>query len=104
MLFRSSGLVYSLGDFTAQSYEGRALDEYDGARIARSGACGFFGHGPLSHFYYNALDRFFIVTPVWPAAAAHIQHQACMVSDAWTSPVTARWTRNLPGSRCTKRL
>ena len=63
-----SGLVYSLGDITAQSYEGRSLNEYDGARIARSGACGLLGHGPLSHFYYNALDRFFIVTPVisWP--------------------------------------
>ncbi|KAK9835781.1 hypothetical protein WJX74_007794 [Apatococcus lobatus] len=68
-----SGLVYSLGDITAQSYEGRSVSEFDGARIARSGACGFLGHGPLSHFYYNALDRYFIVTPIF--------------TDKWFTPI-----------------
>lgn len=54
-----SGAVYSVGDLMAQSYEGRDISEWDRARVLRSGLCGFLAHGPLSHFYYLALDGWF---------------------------------------------
>ncbi|GAB4824113.1 hypothetical protein N2152v2_011159 [Parachlorella kessleri] len=54
-----SGVVYSLGDIMAQSYEGRSVGEWDRARVLRSGLCGFIAHGPLSHIYYLALDSWF---------------------------------------------
>lgn len=57
-------MVYSLGDIMAQSYEGRGVAEWDRARIIRSGLCGFIAHGPLSHFYYLALDSWFANLPV----------------------------------------
>ena len=53
-----SGVVYSLGDIIAQTYEGRGL-EWDRARILRSGLCGLLAHGPLSHLYYLGLDHTF---------------------------------------------
>jgi len=56
--------VYGLGDFTAQTYEQRSLRDFDNARILRSALCGFLAHGPLSHLYYEKLDRFFILSPV----------------------------------------
>ena len=54
-----SGLVYCLGDYIAQNYEGRELAELDTSRILRSGICGLVGHGPLSHLYYVFLDQLF---------------------------------------------
>jgi len=54
-----SGIVYSLGDIIAQSYEGRDVAEWDRGRIIRSGLCGLLAHGPLSHLYYVGLDHFF---------------------------------------------
>lgn len=54
-----SGVVYTLGDCSAQVYEGRSLDAFDRARILRSGLCGFIAHGPLSHLYYQNLDYLF---------------------------------------------
>lgn len=59
-----SGVVYGLGDLTAQTYEQRSLRDFDTARIARSALCGLLAHGPLSHVYYEKLDRFFILSPV----------------------------------------
>jgi hypothetical protein len=54
-----SGVVYSLGDYIAQNYEGRELAELDKSRILRSGICGLVAHGPLSHLYYVLLDHVF---------------------------------------------
>lgn len=54
-----SGVVYSLGDVIAQTYEGRAPEDWDRARIVRSGLCGLLAHGPLSHLYYLGLDHAF---------------------------------------------
>ena len=59
-----SGTVYGLGDLTAQTYEGRSWREFDAARIIRSSLCGFIAHGPLSHFFYEKMDRFFIISKV----------------------------------------
>ena len=60
----SSGVVYGLGDFTAQTYEQRSFGDFDFARTLRSALCGLLAHGPLSHLYYEKLDRFFILSPV----------------------------------------
>ena len=64
-----SGLVYTLGDLTAQTYEGRSFEDFDAARIIRSGMCGFCLHGPLSFLYYEALDRFFTLSTVRTVAS-----------------------------------
>ena len=57
-------MVYGLGDFTAQTYEQRSFGDFDFARTLRSALCGLLAHGPLSHLYYEKLDRFFILSPV----------------------------------------
>jgi len=54
-----SGLVYMLGDLSAQTYEGKGLDDLDRARTLRSGVAGFVGHGPLSHLWYLFCDDVF---------------------------------------------
>lgn len=59
-----SGVVYGLGDFTAQTYEQRSFGDFDFPRTLRSALCGLLAHGPLSHLYYEKLDRFFILSPV----------------------------------------
>ncbi|KAK0583032.1 hypothetical protein LWI29_032673 [Acer saccharum] len=45
-----SGVVYSLGDWIAQCYEGKPLFEFDRARMFRSSLVGFTLHGSLSHY------------------------------------------------------
>jgi protein Mpv17 len=86
-----SGTVYGLGDLTAQTYEGRSWQEFDMARILRSSACGFIAHGPLSHLYYEKLDRFFIVSKyfdggdAWFAPLAKIAVDQTVWSVTWNS-------------------
>jgi protein Mpv17 len=70
-----SGVIYGLGDLTAQTYEGRSWKEFDASRIIRSGLCGFLAHGPLSHFFYEKLDRAFILSPYFDGG------------DAWYTPL-----------------
>ncbi|KAK9835318.1 hypothetical protein WJX81_001525 [Elliptochloris bilobata] len=70
-----SGAVYGAGDFTAQTYEQRSLREFDFARTLRSALCGLLAHGPLSHLYYEKLDRFFILSPYFDGG------------DAWYTPL-----------------
>ncbi|CAM9355941.1 unnamed protein product, partial [Phaeothamnion confervicola] len=53
--------VYSLGDGTAQMYEGRSLAELDRGRLLRSAVAGLMGHGPLSHYWYEVCERIFDV-------------------------------------------
>ncbi|KAL5547981.1 hypothetical protein UlMin_003212 [Ulmus minor] len=47
-----SGVVYSLGDWIAQCFEGKPLFEFDRARMFKSGLVGFTLHGSLSHYYW----------------------------------------------------
>ncbi|KAG2304732.1 hypothetical protein Bca4012_063790 [Brassica carinata] len=54
-----SGVVYSVGDWIAQCYEGKPLFEIDRARTLRSGLVGFTLHGSLSHFYYQFCEELF---------------------------------------------
>uniref|UniRef100_A0A6U5IW89 Mitochondrial fission process protein 1 n=1 Tax=Corethron hystrix TaxID=216773 RepID=A0A6U5IW89_9STRA len=59
----TSGVVYALGDALSQKMEGREMGETDVWRMARSGAAGFLGHGPLSHLWYGASEGFFQAHP-----------------------------------------
>lgn len=47
-----SGVVYTLGDYSAQMVEGRGALGFDRSRMLRSGLVGFCLHGSLSHYYY----------------------------------------------------
>ncbi|VVB00399.1 unnamed protein product [Arabis nemorensis] len=60
-----SGVVYSIGDWIAQCYEGKPLFEIDRARILRSGLVGFTLHGSLSHFYYQFCEVLFPFQDWW---------------------------------------
>jgi protein Mpv17 len=58
----TSGSVYVLGDGISQllsDKSGSGLAGLDRSRLGRSGAAGFFGHGPLSHVWYLLCDGAF---------------------------------------------
>jgi len=54
----TSGLVYVVGDLLSQRITGGPDATLDRVRAARSGVAGCVGHGPLSHWWYIALDGF----------------------------------------------
>ncbi|CAN6298664.1 unnamed protein product [Urochloa humidicola] len=60
-----SGIVYSLGDWIAQCYEGKPIFDFDRARMFRSGLVGFTLHGSLSHYYYHICEAGW---KLWPFA------------------------------------
>ncbi|KAL1188368.1 hypothetical protein V5N11_031741 [Cardamine amara subsp. amara] len=70
-----SGIVYSLGDWIAQCYEGKPLFEFDRSRVLRSGLVGFTLHGSLSHYYYQFCEALFPYQEWWvvPAKVAFDQ-------------------------------
>ncbi|XP_030546385.1 protein SYM1-like [Rhodamnia argentea] len=70
-----SGVVYSLGDWIAQCYEGKPLFEFDPLRMFRSGLVGFTLHGSLSHYYYQFCEALFPFEDWWvvPAKVAFDQ-------------------------------
>ncbi|KAK7290918.1 hypothetical protein RIF29_05699 [Crotalaria pallida] len=70
-----SGVVYSIGDWIAQCYEGKPLFEFDRARLFRSGLAGFALHGSLSHYYYQFCEALFPFKEWWvvPAKVAFDQ-------------------------------
>ncbi|KAF7012527.1 hypothetical protein CFC21_026709 [Triticum aestivum] len=70
-----SGIVYSLGDWIAQCYEGKPIFEFDRARMFRSGLIGFALQGSLSHYYYNFCESVFPCKDWWavPVKAAFDQ-------------------------------
>ncbi|GMY10054.1 mpv17-like protein [Fagus crenata] len=70
-----SGIVYSLGDWIAQCYEGKPLFEFDRTRMFRSGLVGFTLHGSLSHYYYQFCEALFPFQDWWvvPAKVAFDQ-------------------------------
>ncbi|XP_075487179.1 uncharacterized protein LOC142526578 isoform X1 [Primulina tabacum] len=70
-----SGVVYSLGDWIAQCYEGKPLFEFDRSRMFRSGIVGFSLHGSLSHYYYHFCEALFPFDDWWvvPAKVAFDQ-------------------------------
>ncbi|XP_062153824.1 uncharacterized protein LOC133862005 [Alnus glutinosa] len=70
-----SGIVYSLGDWIAQCFEGKPLFEFDRKRMFRSGLVGFSLHGSLSHYYYQFCEALFPFQDWWvvPAKVAFDQ-------------------------------
>ncbi|KAI9093356.1 hypothetical protein K1719_027370 [Acacia pycnantha] len=70
-----SGVVYSIGDWIAQCFEGKPLFEFDRARMVRSGLVGFTLHGSLSHYYYQFCEELFPFQDWWvvPAKVAFDQ-------------------------------
>ncbi|CAN0915582.1 Peroxisomal membrane protein 2 [Linum grandiflorum] len=60
-----SGVVYSLGDWIAQCFEGKPMFEFDRARMLRSGLVGFTLHGSLSHYYYQFCEELFPFQDWW---------------------------------------
>jgi protein Mpv17 len=68
-----SGVVYSLGDWIAQCYEGKPIFEFDRARMFRSGLVGFTLHGSLSHYYYHFCEVNIVVFhALLPKALCHV--------------------------------
>ena len=55
----TSATVYTIGDIIAQRKGGAEIGKLDRARIARSMAAGFIGHGPMSHVWYHVSEDFF---------------------------------------------
>ena len=47
----TSGVAYTLGDFTCQLSQGKTIETVDLKRSARSGVAGFLIHGPLCHYW-----------------------------------------------------
>ncbi|KAK9285370.1 hypothetical protein L1049_024561 [Liquidambar formosana] len=64
-----SGIVYSVGDWIAQCYEGKPLLEFDRTRMFRSGLVGFSLHGSLSHYYYQFCEVLFPFKDWWVVPA-----------------------------------
>ncbi|KAG6519047.1 uncharacterized protein LOC121967265 [Zingiber officinale] len=79
-----SGVVYSLGDWIAQCYEGKPLFEFDRARMFRSGLVGFSLHGSLSHYYYHFCEALFPFQDWWVVPAKVVFDQTAW-SAIWNS-------------------
>lgn len=60
-----SGVVYSIGDWIAQCYEGKPILDFNRKRMIRSGLVGFCLHGSLSHFYYHVCEALFPFKDWW---------------------------------------
>ncbi|XP_078447673.1 uncharacterized protein LOC144716445 [Wolffia australiana] len=79
-----SGIVYSLGDWIAQCFEGKPLFEFDRARLLRSGLVGFTLHGSLSHYYYYFCEALFPFQDWW-VVPAKVAFDQTAWSAAWNS-------------------
>ncbi|KAM0025841.1 hypothetical protein Hdeb2414_s0021g00579351 [Helianthus debilis subsp. tardiflorus] len=79
-----SGIVYSLGDWIAQCYEGKPLFEFDRTRLFRSGLVGFTLHGSLSHYYYQLCEAL-IPFKDWLVVPAKIAFDQTVWSAVWNS-------------------
>ncbi|WOL07710.1 hypothetical protein Cni_G16457 [Canna indica] len=79
-----SGIVYSLGDWIAQCYEGKPLFDFDRARMFRSGLVGFSLHGSLSHYYYHFCEALFPFHDWWVVPAKVVFDQTAW-SAIWNS-------------------
>ena len=79
-----SGVVYSLGDWIAQCYEGKPLFEFDRTRMFRSGLVGFTLHGSLSHYYYQFCEALFPFQDWW-VVPAKVAFDQTVWAAAWNS-------------------
>ncbi|CAM9574004.1 unnamed protein product, partial [Hapterophycus canaliculatus] len=55
----TSGIVYTMGDWVAQTVEGTDLSEIKRGRVLRSALAGLLLHGPLSHVWYDVCEWLF---------------------------------------------
>ncbi|XP_026663275.2 uncharacterized protein LOC103714610 isoform X2 [Phoenix dactylifera] len=79
-----SGVVYSVGDWIAQCYEGKPLFDFDRARMFRSGLVGFTLHGSLSHYYYQFCEALFPFQDWWVVPAKVLFDQTAWAA-IWNS-------------------
>ncbi|CAL4926053.1 unnamed protein product [Urochloa decumbens] len=79
-----SGVVYSLGDWIAQCYEGKPIFDFDRARMFRSGLVGFTLHGSLSHYYYHVCEALFPFK-YWWVVPAKVAFDQTIWSAIWNS-------------------
>ncbi|KAM1112574.1 hypothetical protein EV1_045050 [Malus domestica] len=79
-----SGVVYTLGDWIAQCFEGKPLLDFDRKRMFRSGLVGFTFHGSLSHFYYQFCEALFPLEDWW-VVPAKIAFDQTVWSAIWNS-------------------
>ncbi|XP_011029433.1 PREDICTED: mpv17-like protein [Populus euphratica] len=79
-----SGVVYSVGDWIAQCYEGKPIFEFDRTRMFRSGIVGFTLHGSLSHYYYQFCEELFPFQDWW-VVPAKVAFDQTMWAAAWNS-------------------
>ncbi|XP_043804559.1 uncharacterized protein LOC122721246 isoform X2 [Manihot esculenta] len=79
-----SGIVYSIGDWIAQCYEGKPLFEFDLTRMFRSGLVGFTLHGSLSHYYYQFCEALFPFEEWW-VVPAKVAFDQTIWSAVWNS-------------------
>ncbi|CAH9126807.1 unnamed protein product [Cuscuta epithymum] len=79
-----SGIVYSLGDWIAQCYEGKPLLDFDRTRMFRSGLVGFSLHGSLSHYYYQFCEALFPFNSWW-VVPAKVMFDQTIWSSVWNS-------------------
>ncbi|KAL5082167.1 hypothetical protein RYX36_010588 [Vicia faba] len=79
-----SGVVYSIGDWIAQCYEGKPIFEFDRARLFRSGLVGFTLHGSLSHYYYQLCETLFPFQEWW-VVPAKVAFDQTVWSAIWNS-------------------
>ncbi|KAB2047622.1 hypothetical protein ES319_A13G060100v1 [Gossypium barbadense] len=79
-----SGIVYSIGDWIAQCYEGKPLFDFDRTRMFRSGLVGFTLHGSLSHHYYQFCEALFPFNDWWVVPAKVIFDQTVWAA-IWNS-------------------
>eukprot|EP00873_Tetraselmis_striata_P017392 jgi/Tetstr1/437656/TSEL_026323.t1 len=52
----TSGVAYTLGDFAAQTFQGRNILNIDLSRTLRSGVAGFCIHGPFCHLWIQWME------------------------------------------------
>ncbi|KAL8505942.1 hypothetical protein ACS0TY_016973 [Phlomoides rotata] len=79
-----SGVVYSVGDWIAQCYEGKPLFDFDRTRMFRSGLLGFSLHGSLSHYYYQFCEALFPFDDWW-VVPAKVAFDQTVWSAIWNS-------------------
>ncbi|PON70590.1 Mpv17/PMP [Parasponia andersonii] len=79
-----SGVVYSIGDWIAQCFEGKPLFEFDRTRMLRSGLVGFTLHGSLSHYYYQFCEELFPFQDWWVVPAKVLFDQTAWAA-VWNS-------------------
>jgi len=68
----TSGCAYALGDFVSQLLQGRTLATLDLPRSLRSGAAGFIGHGPLCHYWLQAMEHYLDFGGAWWATGIKV--------------------------------